>query len=351
LADIFQWKEKNVMDASRLVLVAAAVLALGLVIPVAHAQDDDAALSHSARPPGPPKPWKQVRGFGRVLDLSKPPVVIDEPGLYALQQDWRFPSAVTDAVFPEGLIQITADDVTLDLHGFTISAEANGTLSATLLVITGDSAEIHNGGIEASDIDRAVHSTGIGPWLHHLSIISGVEETTMRFEGNSTTISDSEITGSTILAGESNLERNSFHSRFGAFRLAGDGNRVIDNRIRTGRADAVVEISGNGNVVANNVMEGDAFDTGFSVDGDYNVLRGNTVILVGLLSVARISGTGNTLDGNIAPPDPDGGEARARVGIEFSADGNYYGDNRMAADVPFALGGTVQTDWGGNVGY
>ena len=37
--------------------------------------------------------------------------------------------------------------------------------------------------------------------------------------------------------------------------------------------------------------------------------------------------------------------------MEFTANGNYYGNNRMAAQVPFALGGTVQTDWGGNVGY
>ena len=339
------------MDAPRLVLVAAAVFALGLVIPVANAQDDDAAFAHSTRAPGSPKPWKQVRGFGRVLDLSKPPVVIDEPGLYAIQQDWRFPSAVADAVFPDGLIQITADDVTLDLHGFTISAEDNLTISATLLVITGQDAEIRNGGIEASYIDRAARSTGIGAWLHHLSIISGVDETTMMFEGNGTTISDSEIRGTIILAGESSLERNRFDSRFRAFRLTGDGNRVLDNRIRTGRADAGVEILGNGNVVANNVMDGIAFDTGFSVDGDYNVLRGNTVMFIGLLSVARISGTGNTLDGNIAPPDPDQEEGRARVGMEFFADGNYYGNNRMAAQVPFALGGTVQTDWGGNVGY
>jgi hypothetical protein len=335
------------MDVSRLVLVAAAVL---VTIPIAYAQDDDAVVAHSARAPGPPKPWKQVRGFGRVLDLSKPPVVIDEPGLYAIQQDWRFPSAVADAAFPDGLIQIMADDVTLDLHGFTISAENNAQLAATLLVITGDSAEIRNGGIEANDIDRAAHSTGIGPWLHHLSIFSGAEDETMRFEGNGATISDSLIRGSIFLAGESSLERNSFNARFGAFRLTGDGNRVIDNRIQTTRADAVAEILGNENIVANNLITGLAFDTGFSVDGDYNVLRGNTVTLVGLRTVARISGSGNTLDSNIAPPDP-GEDFRARVGMEFTADGNYYGNNRMAAQVPFALGGTVQTDWGGNVGY
>ena len=68
----------------------------------------------------------------------------------------------------------------------------------------------------------------------------------------------------------------------------------------------------------------------------------------------RIGGTANTLDGNIGAPSESLGlprAVRARIGMQFTAEGNYYGDNRMAAEVPFALGGTVQTDWGGNVGY
>jgi hypothetical protein len=62
-----------------------------------------------------------------------------------------------------------------------------------------------------------------------------------------------------------------------------------------------------------------------------------------------ISGTANTLDGNVAAPGRFG--ERARTGMAFTADGNFYGDNRMAAQTPFVVGGTVQTDWGGNVGY
>jgi hypothetical protein len=62
-----------------------------------------------------------------------------------------------------------------------------------------------------------------------------------------------------------------------------------------------------------------------------------------------VSGIGNTLDGNIAAPGVRG--MAARTGIEFTADGNYYGGNRLAATGPFALGATTQTDWGGKVGY
>ena len=112
------------MDVPRLLLIAATALALGPTIPVAQAQNKDAVSTQSVREPGPPKPmgppkpWKFVRGLGRVLDLSKPPVVIDEPGLYVIQQHWQFSRTTT---LPTGAIQITADEVTLDLHSFTIS--------------------------------------------------------------------------------------------------------------------------------------------------------------------------------------------------------------------------------------
>ncbi len=299
---------------------------------------------------GPPKPWKEVRGFGRVLDLSKPPVVIDEPGLYAIQQSWLFPPATTDVV-PE-LIQITADDVTLDLHGFRISADIRALRLSTLLLISGDRAEIRNGRFGACcDAAVAVASTGAGTNLHHLTIYSFEP---MTFDGDFTTIRDSGITPhpGIQLAGRSNLERNAIFCSFICAVLSGDGNRVTDNRMYPYQFGGV-RIMGNENVVANNIMDAREIAqlvAGFDVEGDHNVLRSNTV-LVGFSTeaVLRISGTANTLEGNIGAPNESEWEAGA--GIKFTADGNYYGNNRMAARTPFLLGGTVQTDWGGNVGY
>ena len=61
-----------------------------------------------------------------------------------------------------------------------------------------------------------------------------------------------------------------------------------------------------------------------------------------------IRGTGNVIKGNVLPPltSQFGG-----VGIIFRQDGNFYADNLMSATVPFYLGGTVQIDLGGNVGF
>jgi hypothetical protein len=115
------------------------------------------------------------------------------------------------------------------------------------------------------------------------------------------------------------------------------------------RAGSGVRVFGNANLVANNILELLSVEEGFTVEGDYNVLRDNIALeAAGVDAIFLVSGTANTIDGNIAPPaDPDQEAGGPGLGIKFTADGNYYGNNRMAV----SLGGTVQTDWGGNVRY
>ena len=344
------------MGVSKLVLVAAAALGLGL--PAAEAQNVDELAVESAQGRGALKPWKNVRGFGRVLDLSKFPVVIDEPGLYAIDRNWRIPPAATAATLE--LIRITASGVTLDLHEFQILADVGGASGSavTLLVITGSGAEIRNGGLFACcEGIFTLRSTGVGTKLHHLSV--GVHES-MTFDADHASLSDStiEVRVAVRLAGRSDVQRNTISCNRGqhCIRLLGDGNQVTDNNVSLGQGGGI-GILGHRNVVANNVIDAIADDPSdaFVVEGDHNVVRNNTVLVSDRLrSVVRISGTANTLDGNIGAPGvpvPGVPRMQARVGMEFTADGNFYGDNRMAAEVPFALGGTVQTDWGGNVGY
>ena len=157
------------------------------------------------------------------------------------------------------------------------------------------------------------------------------------------------------MAGRSNLERNAITGVWVTVSLTGDGNRVLDNRLVPLRLRGV-RILGDGNVVANNVMDvtrADEAAMGSIVEGDYNVLRSNTV-LAGV-DMRTLAPLGNQRHGEHARRQHRGAAPtpteRARVGMWFTADGNYYGDNRMAAEVPFELGGTVQTDWGGNVDY
>jgi hypothetical protein len=348
------------MDVRRMLLLAA-VVCIGCAASLAQAQvqrqaqdvDPEAVATAMARATGPAKPWKHVRGFGRVLDLRNPPVVIDEPGLYAIDRNWRIPLATT-AVVSE-LIQITAQFVTLDLHGFEIRAEVSAPPEATLLAITGNAAEIRNGSLRAGNEGGvAISVTGnIGTRFHHLSIFS---HESMFFEG-STSFTDSIISLRVAfgLSSSSRLQRNTIICNRGVrcVTLVGNVSHVTDNRLTLFQGGGV-EILGDRNTVANNVVDAhnsaDASEA-FDIQGDNNVVRNNTVVgQFHSRSIFLISGTANTLDGNIvAPPNPP--DARTLNGMEFTADGNYYGDNRMAAQVPFLLGGTVQEDWGGNVGY
>jgi hypothetical protein len=338
------------MDASRVLLVAVAIVGLGASTVLA--QDRAIVAAQSARAPGPVKPWKNVRGFGRVLDLSTSPVVIDEPGLYAIDRDWEFPREA--ASVNSDLIRITADDVTLDLHGFTIVSNINALPLSTLLVISGARVELRNGSLSACcDGSVAVKSTGFGTKLHHLSMFS---HETATFEGDGASLTDSSVSPRVELrfAGNSTLERNAISCNRGArcVRFLGDGNQMTDNKMVLFQGGGI-GIVGDRNVVANTVIDlSNAVDAGEVVEvaGDSNIVRDNTVLLGGIANtIYVISGTTNTLDGNIAAP-PNATDL-PRSGMEFTANGNFYGDNRMSAQVPFSLGGTVQTDWGGNVGY
>jgi len=294
-----------------------------------------------------PKPWKYVRGFGRVLDLTKLPVVIDEPGHYALQRDWN----LTGYRLGGDVISITADNVEIDLEGFDIQIRLDD-VTSTLLAVSGDLVTVRNGTLSACcEGAAAFGSTGNGTRLEHLEV-SGQEP--MQLEG-----ADAVITGSGIHARwgitineRSVVQRSALSCRTFCLTLQGDGNEVIDNRFGFGDADFVVKVDGDANLIEGNVIDNDFVipGTAYAVDGNRNVIRDNTISGGGANFAFAVRGTGNTLDGNIVAA-PGEASLATRVGIDFTADGNYYGDNRMGAVVPFNLNGTVQTDWGGNVGY
>ena len=113
---------------------------------------------------------------------------------------------------------------------------------------------------------------------------------------------------------------------------------------------------GDDSIVVDNMIVFSAFNTlepGLALLGDNTTAANNILIFNGgdsELGIAiRVSGSGNLIDGNIVLRSAQ--NFRADVGIGFEADGNFYGDNRVDADIAFDLAGTVQTDLGGNVEY
>lgn len=158
--------------------------------------------------------------------------------------------------------------------------------------------------------------------------------------GSTSAIRDSRIGSRTLaveLAADSAIDRTSIGCTFHCVDL-GDRNRLVDSVVSGYEA---VIVDGDGNLLSNNEIRGGLI----AIDGDTNIVRGNMLLGGG---APAIGGTKNIVDGNLILPDADG---TVQVGIEFTEDGNFYGNNRVSAEVPFAHGGTVQTDWGGNVAF
>jgi hypothetical protein len=272
-------------------------------------------------------------------------VVIDAPGLYVLSRDWEVSGSE-----PVPQLSIEADNVVLDFRGFTLDV-SNGGLAVT---IRGSGVTLRNGRLRADE--QALMSSGRATTLERMTISSN---SGVLLEGDGATVRDDVYRArfSLHIQANSTIEHSDLGCSQTCVSISGGGNKVLQNRINTfvDAGNAGIVIHGNGNIVAGNTVSASSdADAIFDVMGDNNVLRDNTVAIdVEGFGPPRtlmvVNGSRNVVHGNIALPGITG--ERSPTGIRFVRDGNFYGDNRIAALVPFDLGATVQTDWGGNVGF
>lgn len=288
----------------------------------------------------------------RVVNLKNGSFVIDKPGNWVLNRSWRFEDSGDLAPI---IIDVVADGVELDFRGFEIEVDGVGAPpTVTVINVQGDDFTLKNAEVTiCCEGGSLLKSTGDSTQIFGLT---GFSYDRITFEGDRAVIRDSSFLARSgvSVASLGRIENSVIRCEAGCLFFAGDGNHLLNSRIRPDELLGV-RVGGNGNVLAGNVIEvqptGPTVDTAFDVDGNDNVIRDNTLAVSGIVNVAfDVSGTGNVLDANIAdrmgePP------SRISVGIRFEQDGNYYGDNRMQANMPFDLGGTTQTDWGGNVDY
>lgn len=306
-------------------------------------------LADEKRNPGEStqRPWRLQAGY-RVLNLSKVPIVVDEPGRYALDRDWNVDLYEPGAT----IIRIVADNVTLDFRGFAISY---GNHHGAGVAIDGDAVSVLNGTLIGDIFTDALSSRGAETTIDNMRIRGDLA---VRLLGDRARVRNSSMGGGrfgTVLSGDSIVaERNVLNCGAGTYCLeVGSNARVSNNHIGTG-PDGAVDVLGNGSVFTDNIVGfgNSEAPVAFSVKGDGNVLRDNTVLVRGLdyfQVMFSVEGTGNVLDGNIiVPQTPE----RGGVGISFSQDGNFHGNNRLGG-VSEAIrpNGTVQTDWGGTVAF
>jgi Periplasmic copper-binding protein (NosD) len=272
--------------------------------------------------------------------------VIAEPGRYALNRDWD-----VDLPGPGTLIDIVADDVTIDFRGFTIAFGNVG----TGVHISGDDVSLSNGSLDGDIEVTGVESSGARTAISNMHIRAWQPA---YIQGVDSTIRDSTMSGrfgTGLLGARAVVERSVFRCGLtgGICLYVTNDSRLTGNRIGTG-GDGSIVIDGDGNILVDNIIEAEKGPpvTPILVDGDHNILRNNTVLVeaTGMHNTALgIDGTDNVVDGNISVTSAT---ERSGAGMVFLQDGNFYGDNRFGGALEAVeLNGTVQTDWGGNVAY
>jgi hypothetical protein len=284
-----------------------------------------------------------------ILDFSASlPVVIDEPGEYALDRNW---SLGTSAGYLGSVLRVEADGVRIDFEGHVIRASHQG----SVIEILGDNVTLRNGRLFGDLYQVVLRSEGD---LTHIDRMEIHSEENIALPGAFSSIRDSRlVTKAGVHFGDyAVVERSRFDAcRVRCLNIGGVGAVIRGNEfsIQTNSTGEAVRIAGDDSVFTDNLFDQRytySAAAGLVVNGASNRILDNTIIQgENMLALIVINGTGNTIDNNVSAPETTG--TTANQGLVFSVDGNFYGDNRLHAVVPFVLNGTLQTDWGGNTGY
>ena len=245
-------------------------------------------------------------------------------------------------------ISISASSVTFDLQEFEINSDHSG----VLLQISGSSVRVKNGVLRNSSAVPTVQGTGEAIILENMDVSSGAGSS-ISLSGDNGIVRDSRLgarSGVSLSGIGARIERNVVSLSAGTGIFTGDNSAVIDNAVTGGAlVDALIVLGSESYVGDNRISATDAI-VGILINGNDNTVADNLITGVFQIDTAiSVLGEANVIDGNILRLSP-GGNAN-NTGIAFQIDGNFFGNNRMAATVPFDLGGTAQTDWGSNAGF
>ena len=327
---------KTVRKTVWLVGVCAAAMGVSSQLSAQAPQSGQRPSPESGKRPLPPPPEA-----ARVLNLSMP-IVIDEPGYYRLDRDWEVENDF--GIY----LEIRANAVTLDFRGYSFFNRGEGIAVALL----GDGVTLRNGGINSPD-DQAtpLNVQGSAVLIENMSVFG---QNASYFGGDTRSrlvMRDSGIaSGADGVPPGSILERNVFGCAAAGCQVTiADDTRVTDNAWNVSASGPALIVQGAGNLVERNFF-GPSDSTSILVNGRHNLVRDNTIQVDGLTEAAiQVNNGANVLEANIVLPIPGGD--RATVGIQFTADGNSFGNNRLGALVPVDVGSTTHTNWSGNVGF
>jgi hypothetical protein len=272
----------------------------------------------------------------RVLNFAQTPVVIDQPGHYVLNRNWRVD---TGALRP--IMRISAADVHVDLRGYEIAFNTPG------IFIEANNVTVRNGRLSGTDFSLLT-SDGRGTIVEDIVGLAGTDGISLR---GANSVARNIVTQNSFVelrGPNSLLDSSSIRCRLVCASL-GQQSRVTNSQLRSSQA-ITVRLQGDGNILANNTISASVTsEPPLVVAGDGNVVLNNVFLNpeAEATTVMVVEGSGNVLRDNLAPPIA----GRWSIGILFEQGVNFYGNNQMAADTPFLLRAGDQTDWGGNFGY
>jgi hypothetical protein len=275
----------------------------------------------------------------RVLNLARLPAVIDQPGTYVLNRNWFL-----DRNYDQPpAIAVRASSVTIDLRGFRLALGGDHGVG---IRVHRPGFTLRNGLIGGTETALVV-STGAATVLRDLQVAGGTDGFDLR--GEDALVKNLHVENSSVsISGPGSLlDSSKLRCRFSCVSL-GDDSRVTNSQIRS-TLGLGVAVTGTGGVVANNTILSTDAEAAVVVLGNDNVVLNNVFLTHEERGVSAVivRGTRNILRDNLAVPI----RGRWAFGIVFEAGGNFYGNNQMAADVPFDLQAADQTDWGGNFGF
>ena len=298
----------------------------------------------------------------RVVAAGGFPFVISQSGSYRLTGNLTVSATGSDG------IEIAADNVTIDLNGFTITGPSEGS-GRGIFSSDHTNVEIKNGTIRDFGYS-GLYASRLASGYHRVINVRAVgNRYGIAVEGNAHLVRDCTASRNSSVGiysgdGASIINNTSFDNGHSGISV-GDGSTVTNNTsmrnaingIKTGDGSTITN-----NTVAYNVRSGISAGWGSLVMNNsafYNNTESNSysagIVVVYYCKVKdntldrnrlkgiRVAAWGNTIEENLVHFSP--------VGIEFENNGNFFANNRYNGTGTPWSNAVGQTDGGGNVSF
>ena len=261
---------KNVLN--RLGWALAGVLALALVAMVARE-----AVGGPLDPSGPPgSTQSDAEPRSAIRQPDSPagfPIVLSQPGSYYLAENIA-------GVDGKNGIEISADNVSLDLSGFTIAGSGAASLNGIRVTAAYVNVRVSNGTVHGWG-QTGILSPAYGSRFHDL-IVYETGGNGITISGHTTltdcTVSYSGGEGIQIVAGTSEVARcNIYNTALRGIRVSGGDARITDNHVTyPGPGAAGIWLEGERNVAQGNTVE-NSDCCGIMIQGNGSIVYSNAV--------------------------------------------------------------------------